>query len=251
VTTVNLVNPFWGGGTPGTLTGYTEIVEIYQGATVYNLNMAAFYKRMEVTPDTSVTLGPTFGAANSGGCIIQVWRNISADSPLDVAAVTAGTSNAGNRPNPPAITPVTSGAVIFACGAMGFSPSGNALTQAGSELSDFRSVLNLDNTPSLALAGGHIGWPGGTFDPAGFTGGSTSLSRTEHAFTLALRPSGTAVYVGGKSLKIEATLETDTVVSLTDLTNGVASAPRAGDLVLVIYAFASPVDQDVTIAAPV
>jgi hypothetical protein len=167
--------------------GYTEDLELYQGGTTYNANLSVSRKFMGGTPDTDVEVSATGGGSNGGVVIVQVWRGVDAATPLDVTPTTNGSSAANLRPNPPAITPVTTGAVIVAMGMQGGSPSQPALTQAGSELSNFVSLVNAASR-AAAFGAGWVNWTSGAFDPVGFTGGTTSGVRTEIGVTMALRP---------------------------------------------------------------
>lgn len=164
------------------VTGYTEIADLYANDTI-DTNFGAFYKIMGSTPDTTISVSPTGGSGEGGVVAIHVWRGVNSTTPLDVATTTATGLNSC-LPNPPAITPVTSGAVIIA---MGGSFLGGAVYQS-SDLSNFRS----DIFGSLRVANVGIGskvWTGGTFDPAAWTfAGTDDTNYGWCACTIALRP---------------------------------------------------------------
>lgn len=70
------------------------------------------YKFMSSSPDTSITCR---GSANvADGCAYRVWalRGIDPNNPIDVAAPTAATGTS-TTPDPPAITTVTTNAVVL------------------------------------------------------------------------------------------------------------------------------------------
>jgi hypothetical protein len=74
---------------------------------------------MGATPDTSITLtGGTLSADDAGAVVVQVWRGVDPTTPFDVTQTTATGTNSVLC-DPPAITPVTPGAVIVSGGAGG------------------------------------------------------------------------------------------------------------------------------------
>lgn len=165
--------------------GYIEVADLYVNDGV-DTNLAAAYKFMGGTPDTSFTLtGGTRSSTDAGTVAVQVWRGVNATTPLDVAATTATGLNTVLC-NPPAITPVTSGAVIVAGGAGGHVDG--IQTYSSSDLTGFRSVGS-DDSNDVTIGLGYKVWTSGAFDPAQFTrGGADSVSYSWAAVTLALRP---------------------------------------------------------------
>ena len=177
-------------GNPGVTTaGYTEVYDGYANDT-RDANLSVSYKIMPGTPDTSVTVSGFNNAANGGATAVHVWRGIDQATPLDVAAPSAplGVSaiNAA-RPDSPAITPATSGAVIIAVG-LG---TGAAAPTAMTAPTGFVNGLSATGAGSTMGAVANIAsqdWAGGAVDPAAWTGGTTSTSDCWVAGTLALRP---------------------------------------------------------------
>ncbi len=164
------------------VTGFTEIADLYVNENL-DANFGAFYKIMGGTPDTTISVSPTGGSGEGGAVAIHVWRGVDTTTPLDVAAVTATGSNS-HLPNPPSITPTTSGAVIIAMGGSGLS---TAIYQS-SDLSNFISTFS--GTTRFGKVGmGSKDWTGGAFDPAAWTySGSDSTNQGWCAVTIALRP---------------------------------------------------------------
>jgi hypothetical protein len=185
---------------------YTLIdAELYSNGTSYDTNLRVAYKRLTAA-DTSVTFGPTGNAQDAGAMAVHVWRNVDSTTPLDVAAVPATNTGTG-RPDPAAITPTTSGAVIVVVGA-GAAATGAVYT--ASYLSGFISETSTDTNDAM-LGIGYVTWTSGQYNPAAWTGGTTNAADSWAAMTIALRPmikdtsgtltgqigsiSGSAVYV--------------------------------------------------------
>lgn len=166
-------------------TGYTEVADIF-GNSFMQANLGVFYKFMPGTPDTTVTMGQTFGSGIYGGAaVIQVWRGVNVTTPMDVTATTAvatGTSN----PNPPSITPGTSGAIIIAAGGGALNQSGS-WSHTSSDLSNFRTDY-VNTVADVSIGMGSYAWTSGAFDPAEWAGGEVTGNNAWAAVTMALRP---------------------------------------------------------------
>jgi hypothetical protein len=171
-------------------TGWTELTELYQAGSTYNVNLAVFAKHMGAVPDTSVTF-PGLPTVNSNGIGVAVMalRGVDATTPLDVALTTAaGTESL--KPNPPAITPATAGAKIVVIGAASnptvlFSNPGDL----SAATNHFRSIRGLGGTFNAIVGMGlKLDWTSGAFDPAEFTGGGVATTGSWIGVTLALRP---------------------------------------------------------------
>jgi len=168
------------GTNPYTLIGS----ELYADDT-NDSNLRVCYKF--VSGDTSVTFGPTGASGEPGLTGVYVFRNVNQTTPLDVSAVTATGTNSLN-PNPPSITPVTSGAFIVAIGASGTRNTGQAFVTP-SDLTAFVDN-NREDTYGVAFGIGHKNdWSSGEFDPAAWVHDSVaSTSYAWTAITVALRP---------------------------------------------------------------
>ena len=140
-------------------------------------NAEVFAKFMGGSPDTSVTLTQTGNVQAAGTVYISVWRGVNIATPMDVAAVVLSGIDT-MLADPGSITPVTSGAIIVAIGAANPSSNGNIFTS--SDLSDFKSVNQIDTLRSL-IGGGYKVWTSGAFDPAVFSiGGSDNAAERGH-----------------------------------------------------------------------
>ena len=148
------------------------------GDATFDTRLYARGARMGSPPDSLITRSATGNIADDGAIVIHVWRGTDPTTPLDVTANTAGGTPA--RPNPPAITPVTNGAVIITIGA-GVS---NSAWNTPTYLDNFFQELSVANFFNNGI--GSLSWSGGTYDPAAWTGGWGSA--TYAAITLALRP---------------------------------------------------------------
>lgn len=151
------------------------------GSTSFT-NIQFSYKRL-TTADTTVTLNGSLDTKAAAAVVVQVWRGVATAVVLDVSETYASGSATG-RPNPPSITPTTTGAVILAAGA-GASATGAVFTN--SELTSFLSATSPDTTDAMVGAG-YKTWTSGAFDPAQFAGGTTGAGDAWAAVTVALRP---------------------------------------------------------------
>lgn len=140
--------------------------------------------------DTGVTFNATIPVTGSAQVyVVHVWRGVSVSSPMDVSPVTATGIRAADGPadyvDPPAITPVTPGAVLILVGAVNYS-IGNAMT-APSFTRFFTHTQNATENAQIGV-GAYEHWGGGAYDPPAFTIASNSYDTPWFAATLALRP---------------------------------------------------------------
>lgn len=190
--------PTCSGDQSGTYTGLFNALHVND---TWDTEFRAFYSLMGSTPDTSLTIGRVSNGAYGGATVVHVWRGVDATTPFDVATVTATSANA-SRPNPPAITPVTAGAVVIACGAGMQTTAGGAFT-IPSGMSNGVSAHSNGTTSDIGTFIASFAWVSGAYDPAAVTGGTTSTSGSWAAATLVLRPgaltqdSGGSVVVSG------------------------------------------------------
>lgn len=153
-------------------------------------NQQVQYKFMGSTPDTSVDI-PASNATTAGVAVtIHAFRGVCTVNPLDVATTTATGTNTGIA-NAPAITPITAGAWILACGAAAVAAGAVFTNPAGmsSTTNHFRSAT-ITSTTNDANIGTAIysSWTSGSYDPAAFGGSTTTNTGSWAAATLALRP---------------------------------------------------------------
>jgi len=161
--------------------------ELYSDGTTYDTNLRVAYRFMPSPAEASVQLGPTGAGADGGAYVIHVYRGVDTTTPLDVAATTA-TATGTARPNPPSITPTTSGAfvVVATCGA--------AIDMANTFT--FASATNLlqgydDDTNEVRTSLATYTWTSGALDPAASTTGSNVAADSWAAISIALRPDPT------------------------------------------------------------
>lgn len=161
--------------------GWTELADLYQSDTT-TTNLGVYYKIMGSPPDTELVIGPSGNLNYARAVAIHVWRGVDQTTPMDVAIQTATAGNNG-EPDPPAITPVTPGAVVIAGGGVG----GILSSFTSSDLEHFITG-NWNDTDDFTVGMGSIPWGGsGAINPAKF-GGSTSTNVGWCAATIALRP---------------------------------------------------------------
>ena len=167
---------------------YTSIVLLARSGINY-ATIGVSRQFMGATPDTSVTASHNGSAADTISVYISVWRGVDATTPLDVTRTNSASALAIQ---PPAITPITSGAYIVS-GAIGAAGSG-AIQSNGvytsADLSDFRSIGGGSGARTSVVGAGYKEWTSGSFQPATF--GTTNITDssdcTSAAVTIALRP---------------------------------------------------------------
>jgi len=174
------------------------IADLYQNDTE-DSNFQVGYKLTSIIPETSVVItGGSGNAADGISIAIHVYRNIDQATPFDVTRTTFGALN-GAIPNPPAITPVTSGALIVVAAGAAHDATAAGLFTA-SYLSDFitATTVALAETNDATVGMGNVTWTSGAYDPAAwtFTGtGGTAANWSYNSVTMALRP-GPTITVG-------------------------------------------------------
>lgn len=174
-----------------TTSGYTEVAELYANDTI-DANLSVSWKIMGATPDTSVSVSATGGSTDGAVVAIRVWRGADSTTPMDVTPTTATHLNTWT-PDPPAITPVTSGAVIEVIGA---GAAGIDVSQMGamssSQLSNFLTASPAPGGSAARSSGigvGNFAWSSGSFNPNAFSvSGTSSTTYSAASVTLALRP---------------------------------------------------------------
>lgn len=170
--------------------GYTAAHTALFNTDTNASNYQVSYKFMGATPDTSVSI-PASNATTSGiAYAVYVFRGVSATTPMDATPTTAGAGNTGVA-NAPAITPVTQGAWIVACGGAAVAAGAVFTNPAGmsTTTNHFRSTT-ITTTTNDANVGVALltTWTSGAYDPAAFGGSTTTNTGSWSAVTLALRP---------------------------------------------------------------
>ncbi len=179
--------------------------------------------------DTTIGFGSLQSSGNNAGLgIVFVYSGIDSVTPLDVTSTTA-TGIDSRHPNPPSITPVTSGAVIVAAGVGSAGVSAQACSNMPAMLSQTFSGNSWTGQGGMAHK---TDWTSGAFDPAVWTGGSDNNSDAWCAATVALRPlAGSLTFVGAK-MESYAGQPTHTMALNTGLSFGTRDHVEAGDFVL-------------------
>jgi len=178
-----------------TTSGYTKISDLYvEGTDNLDQNMAISWKRMGSTPDTSVTCTALQGSADYYTlAVIYILRGVSTADILDVAIVTATGTAGTSIPNPPAITPVTAGAMIVICGSS--ISSDWSTTEPTGYSNPWYNNTSGGNTNTLVVASKL--WGGsGEENPDPWTGWTEGTHKTWIAATLAIAPPAPPVVTG-------------------------------------------------------
>lgn len=166
-----------GEATIDTPSGWTDVAEILTGAPF----VKCFYKVMGATPDASVVCD---GGGNAGDGVAYLGflvRGADRITPIDVAATTS--AGGPNFPDPPVITPVTEGAVVFAFGA---GDTIDASITAPSGYSTALNALGNGTTHDISVGGSYKAWSGsGSENPAAY--GAWGCNNW-NAMTVAVRP---------------------------------------------------------------
>lgn len=176
------------GGVAGiTTSGYTSIVAV----SVVDTNrtgLAVAYKVMGATPDTTVTVKGSGDATRAANGVVHVWRNINS-TPIDVTTTTATGTNSG-VPNPPSITPTTSGAIVVVVGASAQNSGGTPSAPTG-----YTNLKGSSSDPggTAGLLGiASKAWTSGAEDPGTFGGFESHTADSWCAASIALRPAADA-----------------------------------------------------------
>ncbi len=212
------------------ITGYTELADIYANASQYDTNFAVAYKVMGASPDSSfvIPLG-TQSSLAAGAVAVQVWRNVASIAQI----VTASKTNSVLA-QPPAITPIVAGSFIVAGGAGAYAITGVG-TYSSSNLTAFISSGGSAQT-DLTVGLGYKEWTSGTFTPAQFTfsiSNSTDFSCV--SATLILVPSNTTAPKFVASAQTQAPLSPTTATVTVNKPAGTV----AGDLMVMVGATGS------------
>lgn len=162
--------------------GYTALHAVLHGNDLYSTKLRGWRKLMGASPDTIVDFGNMSGD-QSGVVQARVYRNVDPTTPLDVAVQTA-TGVATGQPNPPAVTPVTTGAWVVMAAAAAFD---NNLTSAEviRELDAYAGATGGHSGAGLLM--GDVAWTSGAVNPT-TSGGSADGNGSWAAATFALRP---------------------------------------------------------------
>lgn len=148
-------------------------------------NMLVGYKVMGSTPDASANFSQSTSVLYGGFAYAAVFRGVDPTNPLDVSAVTATAINTAIV-DPPAITPITPGAVVVVAGMGGHTLGAVDFGITG--LTNSRAE-NYNTTYDCSAGLGYVTWTSGALNPNAWTlTGGGALANSWVAITLALRP---------------------------------------------------------------
>lgn len=172
----------------GNISGaYTALQAASHVNDTWDTEFLAAYKVMAGTADSTLTITRATNAAYGGATVVHVWRGQSTTAPINQNATTATTTNA-SRGNPPAVTSSVDNGVAIAFGAGTQTTAGAAFTVSAG-MSNAVSV-NADGTTAdigVWIASNTV-TNGVAYDPAAWTGGTTSTSCSAAAKTIVLAP---------------------------------------------------------------
>ena len=171
-------------------------------ADTFDVTLLVAYRLMPSTPETQFVLTETVGGgtgniADAGHWTVHVFRGV--DSTVIDAAVVTASAASSRVANPGAITPLTAGAWVYACGGAA-SATGGVYTAL--QLVDFRAGTTAD-TNDAQIGAGFRPWTTGALDLAAFAGGgTTTTSDSWAAVTMAMKPAADAAPGGGGGMRM-------------------------------------------------
>jgi hypothetical protein len=186
----NNTAPTVSGNVSGT---YSQIHAPFRSNDTWDTNYGAFYEIQGASVDTTLTITRISSTAYGGATAVQVWRGVSATTPFDVTATTDSGTNASTI-SPPAITPVTSGAIVLAGGGGAQTPTGSAFNLPSNMTGGVSSFSDGTTSDMGVILAYYNAWTSGSFTPNAVTGGTTSTSSSWCASTFVLRPAPTKRY---------------------------------------------------------
>lgn len=168
--------------------GYTTIASLYSFRNLGNsTSYLSAYKFMGATPDTSITIAGEYNAVTGRTTTVSVWRGVDITTPLDVTPTTAILNS--SRPNAPAITPITTGAVVVIATSLSSDTNNRVITTSPTGYSNEIFVnATASSNDNYGIMSSKF-WISGTEDPGQWLMGSSTNSDTWAAVSIALRPS--------------------------------------------------------------
>lgn len=167
-------------------TGWSTITELFADG-VNDTNLEIYYKIMGATPDTSIVVNAHL-TGESSSFTVHVFRNIDLTTPIDVTSTTATTTTSAT-PNPPAITPVTTNAIVFVVAGSAYGGGTTAASYTAAYLTNFLTTGIASQTYDSVVGAGWVAWTSGAYDPAAWTFSLTaSTNYTSASVTMAIRP---------------------------------------------------------------
>lgn len=145
-----------------TPTGYTALGQLNQAGVTNDTSMNVSYKRMGSTPDANVTIPGTTN--NAWGSIFDSGIQRCGCFNTDGCNSSFSRRTATGRPNPAAITPVTTGAWVAICGG-GAAATGANYTAPTNYATNFVTANGADTTDAMVGSGYWTGWTSGAENP--------------------------------------------------------------------------------------
>jgi hypothetical protein len=175
--------------------GYSNFYSALSRGATYPNNMISSYKIMGSTPDTTVSCVFSSGLSVKAAAVaVYVWRGVDKTTPIDVTPqTTTGIASTGTNIVPPAITPVTTGALVVITAGLSCQ---NSSTPNLNDPTGYSNLVRLNGFASNGNAGVLISskvWGGSGAETPGIV--DRSPSSTANAFcasTIALRPASTS-----------------------------------------------------------
>lgn len=172
-------------GDPGVTTaGYTEVADL-RGNDTRDANLSVNWKIMGAIPDTSIACNGSLSATNGAVGVAHVWRGADQTSPMDVTPTTATGTNS-SIPNSPAITPITTGAILIATGLGTSTAVDNSVTAPAGYTNQVDISIDPGSAATIGIAS--KAWVSGAEDPAAWTAWTTNTQDSWCAVSLAIRP---------------------------------------------------------------
>lgn len=171
-------------GSPETfdaISGYTSLVNINASDSTNTYLRVA--RKIAAGSETSISIT---GIGDDSTGLAAVFRGVDNTTPEDVTTTTATGANSG-EPNPPSITPTTTGAFVLCAGASATGTTGGTLTQAG-DLDYFETFSVQGGVPDVDAAFGYLEWTSGAFNAGAWNNTQDNSFRAWCAASVALRP---------------------------------------------------------------
>lgn len=166
-----------------TTSDYTEVADLYANSTI-DCQFGVYYKVL-ANADTNIAFN--LGTSVRPFFAAHVWRGGDSSSPLDATTTTITSTGFAD---PPAITTVSSNAVIIAVGALVGDGMIDAIEAPDDvEMENFyQSTINVPTTGAgIAIVSRYLA-SAGTYNPPRFRGYTVGSGSGTCAATIALRP---------------------------------------------------------------
>lgn len=172
-----------GGTETAAATGWTLVGATVRPAGSQKPNQGVLRKVMGASPDSSITVTGPAGTQNTTAGIAIAFSCVDTTTPEDGVTPTSATGAAG-APDPPSITPATTGAWALICGAIDIIDVTG--TGAPSGYANFTQVSANDNQDTSNYVATKSGLTASVAENPGTFTGTTAANWT--AFSLVLRP---------------------------------------------------------------